>query len=315
MRTLNYFFTSLTVFFLFFYPLQIFNQVNNNKKGQIIIPIDSSPLVSNGNRNEKPPDSAAKLLANIKKKRFSGKTININFKDADVKDIMSIFSRISQIDIKIDPVIDEQMTCTAKNIPWDQAFDFFLRENRLVITLKNNSLIINKIPPDIKPTSLFYHFYTIILPLLLFLLLIMASIYIFYFSKRQKIKTKPVKNHKTITFPQEKAKEYVKQIVDLFETQQIYRDENLSLQKLSQHLSAPAYQVSQVINDKLQKTFFELLNFYRVEEVKKRLSHPAEKDNKLLDIAFDAGFKTKTAFNRTFKKYTGMTPTQYQEKK
>jgi AraC-like DNA-binding protein len=57
-----------------------------------------------------------------------------------------------------------------------------------------------------------------------------------------------------------------------------------------------------------------LVNTYRVEEVKKRLASLQDKDKTILNIAFDAGFNTKTSFNRVFKKFTRMTPSQYRKR-
>jgi AraC-like DNA-binding protein len=57
-----------------------------------------------------------------------------------------------------------------------------------------------------------------------------------------------------------------------------------------------------------------LVNSYRVEDVKKRLASYQEADKTILDIAFDAGFNTKTSFNRVFKKLTRMTPSQYRRR-
>jgi AraC-like DNA-binding protein len=46
-------------------------------------------------------------------------------------------------------------------------------------------------------------------------------------------------------------------------------------------------------------------------EVKDRLSDPNFDHSPILQVAFDAGFNSKAAFNRAFKKQTGMTPSQF----
>ena len=61
------------------------------------------------------------------------------------------------------------------------------------------------------------------------------------------------------------------------------------------------------------RTFTDLVADFRVAEVKKRLSDPEEKSN-ILDIAFDAGFGTKAAFNRIFKDRTGQTPSEFKKR-
>jgi AraC-like DNA-binding protein len=57
--------------------------------------------------------------------------------------------------------------------------------------------------------------------------------------------------------------------------------------------------------------FYDFINSYRVEEAKKLLMIYNEQSGNILDIAFEAGFKTKSTFNKTFKKYTNKTPSEY----
>jgi AraC-like DNA-binding protein len=121
------------------------------------------------------------------------------------------------------------------------------------------------------------------------------------------------KKYKTSTLDREEAREIVKKLTHLLEYEKVYRDETISLQSLAQELSISYHRLSQIINEKMQKNFFDLINGYRVEEAKKRLVDPAEGARNVLAIAFDVGFNTKAAFNRVFKKYTGMTPSQYRK--
>jgi AraC-like DNA-binding protein len=75
----------------------------------------------------------------------------------------------------------------------------------------------------------------------------------------------------------------------------------------------PAYQVSQAINEGLKKTFYDLVNGSRVEEAKRLLLDPKNKNIKIMAVAFDSGFNSKTTFNTVFKKFTGLTPTDFKE--
>jgi AraC-like DNA-binding protein len=56
------------------------------------------------------------------------------------------------------------------------------------------------------------------------------------------------------------------------------------------------------------------VNSYRIEEAGKRLADPAEDHKTILEIAYDTGFYSKSVFNTAFKKFTGMTPSQYKKK-
>lgn len=103
------------------------------------------------------------------------------------------------------------------------------------------------------------------------------------------------------------------ELKELMEEKKVYRAEGLSLRTLSRQLSIPDRQLSQLINDKLNKTFFDLVNYYRVEEAKQMLLEEEEEKRNILDIAFEVGFNTKSAFNRAFKKHTNMAPSQFRE--
>jgi len=93
-----------------------------------------------------------------------------------------------------------------------------------------------------------------------------------------------------------------------------YRETSLTLTMLSNMLDAFPHHLSQVINEKLGKSFFDFVNEYRVQETKKALASPESSRFSVLGIALDAGFNSKSAFYTAFKKHTGMTPTQFKDR-
>ena len=89
--------------------------------------------------------------------------------------------------------------------------------------------------------------------------------------------------------------------------------EDFTIDKLAMFVNSNTKYVSQVINEKLGKNFNTLLNEQRISEVCKRLIDTVNNGNKTNDaIAEEVGFKSRSHFIRTFKKITGLTPTQYQ---
>jgi AraC-like DNA-binding protein len=113
---------------------------------------------------------------------------------------------------------------------------------------------------------------------------------------------------------QEQAEEAEKLLLAVMENDKLYLEEELSLRSLSEKTGlAPSY-VSQVINERLKKNFYDFVNGYRVEEAQRILRDPRRRDQKILGIAFDTGFASKVAFNRVFKKYAGMTPSEYKNR-
>jgi len=97
----------------------------------------------------------------------------------------------------------------------------------------------------------------------------------------------------------------------VMESDKIYLDEELSLPGLSAKIGLASSYVSQVLNERLKKSFYDFVNGYRVEEAQRILRDPRKSDQKILAIALDSGFASKPAFNRVFKRHTGMTPSEY----
>jgi AraC-like DNA-binding protein len=112
----------------------------------------------------------------------------------------------------------------------------------------------------------------------------------------------------------DKTGEIVSGILQLMEEDKLYQETELTLQNLAHKLQVPAYQVSQAINEGMNKTFYDLVNGYRVEEAKRLLVDPRNSNYTLLSVGFDAGFNSKTTFNTVFKKFTGLTPGEYRNK-
>lgn len=93
-----------------------------------------------------------------------------------------------------------------------------------------------------------------------------------------------------------------------------YYSENLaSLSELAKRIGASPHHVSQVINEKLNKSFYELLAYHRVEEAKKILTR--DKTNKITieELSEMVGYNSKTAFNNAFKKISGKTPSEFRK--
>jgi AraC-like DNA-binding protein len=90
-----------------------------------------------------------------------------------------------------------------------------------------------------------------------------------------------------------------------------FLDNELNLLKLAAHMQITIHTLSYVINEGYGENFAQYVNRYRVEEAKKLLDDPQVAHLSILGIAFDAGFNSKTVFNTTFKKITGLSPSEY----
>jgi AraC-like DNA-binding protein len=107
---------------------------------------------------------------------------------------------------------------------------------------------------------------------------------------------------------------YINKIETHMNKSKPYLDRELTIYDLSGQLNIPRHFLSEVINEHMGKNFYNLVNDYRIEEVKQRLDDPAYANLTILAIAYDSGFNAKSSFNTIFKEKTGMTPSEYQKR-
>jgi AraC-like DNA-binding protein len=127
-----------------------------------------------------------------------------------------------------------------------------------------------------------------------------------------------IDNVKTIEVPiiNSQAKpdqQLIDRLVNYMSAKKPYLDSELTLSNLAKDINMSRTQLSQLINDGLGENFYDFINKYRVEEVKRLMTDPQAKNFNLLGIALEAGFKSKSTFNLIFKRFTGLTPTEYRK--
>lgn len=93
------------------------------------------------------------------------------------------------------------------------------------------------------------------------------------------------------------------------EAERLYLDSELTLDRLAGLTGLSKHHLSEVLNRHAGKNFYDFINGYRVDFVRDRLAEGSNRS--VLDIALEAGFSSKSAFNAIFKQRTGLTPTQY----
>lgn len=107
----------------------------------------------------------------------------------------------------------------------------------------------------------------------------------------------------------------VQQLEELMNTQKLFRDPTLTLFDVAQKMDSTPKQISRIVNNGFQSNFNDFVNKYRTQDVIER-GKANETDYKtLLGIALDAGFNSKSTFNRAFKKHTGKTPKAFFDEK
>jgi AraC-like DNA-binding protein len=115
------------------------------------------------------------------------------------------------------------------------------------------------------------------------------------------------------TLTVDQAEKILHKLQQAMQQEKLFADSTLSLPKLAKKLGVSTHHLSQLINERFQQNFFNYLSSVRVEEAKKLLSAPASSHLALSEIAYAVGFNSLSAFSATFKKQSGMSPSQFQK--
>lgn len=99
----------------------------------------------------------------------------------------------------------------------------------------------------------------------------------------------------------------------LMARERLYREPALTIAQLARRSGYPEYLVSAVINRRLGGNFWEYVNRHRIEAVRARLADPTE-SRAILELAYDAGFTSKSTFNTAFKRLVGETPSAFRRR-
>jgi len=62
---------------------------------------------------------------------YTGEPITLSLKEADIRDVITTFSALTQREIIVDEGVSGEVTVELREVPWDQAFDVVLRTNNL----------------------------------------------------------------------------------------------------------------------------------------------------------------------------------------
>jgi AraC-like DNA-binding protein len=123
----------------------------------------------------------------------------------------------------------------------------------------------------------------------------------------------PVSNQSS--FRSSEDSKLVQPLKTYMETESAWREMGLTIGQLASRLDVPQYRLRAAINSSLgYRNFSDFLNSYRIAEASARLLDPEEESLPILTIAMDAGFRSLSSFNKTFRDIHNTTPTQYRKK-
>jgi len=104
---------------------------------------------------------------------------------------------------------------------------------------------------------------------------------------------------------------YLQKLLAYMEAEKPYLNPFLSMPELAEKIPMTPHYLSQIINDSLNKNFFDFINSYRIRESQKLLMDMSNHKRTILNILYETGFNSKSVFNESFKKHTGMTPSEF----
>ena len=105
--------------------------------------------------------------------------------------------------------------------------------------------------------------------------------------------------------------EFKFRLENVMKAEQAFLRSDLTLPKLAASVHCSVNHLSQVINSGFGMSFFDYLNQHRIEYAKNQLGNYDGQNCAILNVAFEAGFNSTSAFYAAFKKCIGQTPAQY----
>lgn len=129
--------------------------------------------------------------------------------------------------------------------------------------------------------------------------------------ERKKIRSHAMNRSSILVVVDKPKSDHLSLFEDLVLNRKYFLDPELTLDKIADELGLSKSHLSRLINKELQTSFPDYINQLRIKQAQYYLKHPDFSNYTLVAIGLEAGFASKTTFNNTFKKVTGMTPSDY----
>lgn len=104
---------------------------------------------------------------------------------------------------------------------------------------------------------------------------------------------------------------YVAQLETYMQQEAPFRQQGFVINALALALKMPLHHLSYVLNNHYKQRFTDFINSFRIEYVKKRMESGDWRSLTLEGLAKESGFSSRSTFSVSFKKFTGVTPSQY----
>jgi len=111
--------------------------------------------------------------------------------------------------------------------------------------------------------------------------------------------------------PEEESIQIVGELRNFMKHEKPFLNPDLTIKDLSSHFNIHPKFLSQIINSQFDQNFYDFVNNYRIEEAKAIMIENTDEKMTILEILYEVGFNSKSAFNNAFKKNTGKTPSEF----
>ena len=109
--------------------------------------------------------------------------------------------------------------------------------------------------------------------------------------------------------------EYLLDLIEKRFAEGAYQNPDLMLSDLAAEFDVHPNRLSYAVNHCCNDNFRSLLNSRRLDHFFSQIEEGVHGYRSILEIAFDAGFPSKSTFNRFFKEKTGMSPSEFLKKR
>jgi len=111
--------------------------------------------------------------------------------------------------------------------------------------------------------------------------------------------------------PDDIFRQTIQALQTAMERDKLYLNPDLTLDILAQHTGIAPKIISAALNRNLDKTLNEFVNEYRIAAFKERFTDTGNAHLTIAGIAAECGFNSQATFQRTFRQFTGLSPSEY----
>ncbi len=123
-----------------------------------------------------------------------------------------------------------------------------------------------------------------------------------------------IAKYKNNRLTQPDKSEYLQKLTSYMETHKPFLNPDITLEILANEISVNPRILSQIINETFKKNFKTYILEYRIRESMQILADSKYKNLTILEVLYQVGFNSKSAFNNQFKLFTNLTPIEYRSR-